>query len=210
MLPAPIRAAFFLLPALAAAAPEQPAAEPGIAYLCRLPNGRSVRTALPQGRCRPLDGRQAETAESRTEPPAEAASAADAEAPEATAPEIAAKKSRAAVSELPALWQEAVSAAADIQVAAPVPLRITLRRPAWPEARPLRPAPVLPAERPATPKEIISRDIRREERALARAERELADAGRRNQTARADTLRAQIADRRSGLDSLRRELRRHQ
>ncbi|MBH5328404.1 hypothetical protein H9Q10_01795 [Eikenella sp. S3360] len=201
ILPAVLLAAFGI-----SAATETPAAEPKapaeIAYLCQLPNGQSVRTALPQGRCRPV------RADSQT---AEASAPAAPPAATVAIPNGRPAKEQADNGELPAVWQEAVAAASDVQLAQPVPMRVTLRQqPMRPAAAVIRPAPVIAAAKPLTPKEIITRDIRREERALAQAERELASARRHNQPSRADSLQIQIADRRSGLHSLRQELRRHQ
>jgi len=167
---------FLLLAFGISAATETPAtrsetAPAEISYLCQLADGRSVRTALPQGRCRPvaksLADKEADLSKQATATPAVAAS----------------------------------------QPAHP------LRHQPEPERRSIpvvRPAPVIAAAKPLTPKEIITRDIRREERALAQAERELATARRNNQSDRAGNLQLQIADRRSGLQSLRQELRRHQ
>ena len=180
-----------------------------ISYLCQLADGRSVRTALPQGRCRPV-------AKSLTEEEADLpkqAAAASAPVAAASVPvSQAADKADTGNSELPAVWQEAVAAASDVEISKPVPMRVTLRHQPEPERRVpvVRPAPVIAAAKPLTPKEIITRDIRREERALAQAERELATARRNNQSDRAGNLQLQIADRRSGLQSLRQELRRHQ
>ena len=180
-----------------------------ISYLCQLADGRSVRTALPQGRCRPV---AKSLAEEESDLPKQAA-AASASVAAASAPvSQAANKADAGSSELPAVWQEAVAAASDVEISKPVPMRVTLRHQPEPERRVpvVRPAPVIATAKPLTPKEIITRDIRREERALAQAERELATARRNNQSDRAGNLQLQIADRRSGLQSLRQELRRHQ
>ncbi|MFC2611914.1 MAG: hypothetical protein ACFNX9_00695 [Eikenella corrodens] len=205
---------FLLLAFGISAATETPAARSEtapaeISYLCQLADGRSVRTALPQGRCRPV-------AKSLTEEEADLPKqAAAASAPVAAASahvSQAADKADAGSSELPDVWQEAVAAASDVEISKPVPMRVTLRHQPEPERRVpiVRPAPVIAAAKPLTPKEIITRDIRREERALAQAERELATARRNNQSDRAGNLQLQIADRRSGLQSLRQELRRHQ
>ena len=181
-----------------------------ISYLCQLADGRSVRTALPQGRCRPV---AKSLAEEEADLPKQAAAAS---APVAAASEPvkqSANKADTGSSELPDVWQEAVAAASDVEISKPVPMRVTLRHQPEPERRStpiVRPAPVIAAAKPLTPKEIITRDIRREERALAQAERELAAARRNNQSDRAGNLQLQIADRRSGLQSLRQELRRHQ
>ena len=180
-----------------------------ISYLCQLADGRSVRTALPQGRCRPV---AKSLAEEEADLPKQAA-AASAPVAAASAPvSQAADKADTGNSELPAVWQEAVAAASDVEISKPVPMRVTLRHQPEPERRVpvVRPAPVIATAKPLTPKEIITRDIRREERALAQAERELATARRNNQSDRAGNLQLQIADRRSGLQSLRQELRRHQ
>ena len=205
---------FLLLAFGISAATETPAARSEtapaeISYLCQLADGRSVRTALPQGRCRPV-------AKSLTEEEADLpkqAAAASAPVAAASAPASqAADKADTGNSELPAVWQEAVAAASDVEISKPVPMRVTLRHQPEPERRiPIvRPAPVIAVAKPLTPKEIITRDIRREERALAQAEHELATARRNNQSDRAGNLQLQIADRRSGLQSLRQELRRHQ
>ena len=205
---------FLLLAFGISAATETPAARSEtapaeISYLCQLADGRSVRTALPQGRCRPV-------AKSLTEEEADLpkqAAAASAPVAAASVPvSQAADKADTGNSELPAVWQEAVAAASDVEISKPVPMRVTLRHQPEPERRVpvVRPAPVIAAAKPLTPKEIITRDIRREERALAQAERELATARRNNQSDRAGNLQLQIADRRSGLQSLRQELRRHQ
>ena len=179
-----------------------------ISYLCQLADGRSVRTALPQGRCRPVAKSLAE--EEADLPKQAAAASAPVAAASASAP--ASQAADTGSSELPAVWQEAVAAASDVEISKPVPMRVTLRHQPEPERRVhiVRPAPVIAAAKPLTPKEIITRDIRREERALAQAERELATARRNNQSDRAGNLQLQIADRRSGLQSLRQELRRHQ
>ena len=206
---------FLLLACGISAATETPAARSEsapaeISYLCQLTDGRSVRTALPQGRCRPV---AKSLAEEEADLPKQAA-AASAPVAAASAPvSQAADKADAGSSELPAVWQEAVAAASDVEISKPVPMRVTLRHQPEPERRStpiVRPAPVIAAAKPLTPKEIITRDIRREERALAQAERELATARRNNQSDRAGNLQLQIADRRSGLQSLRQELRRHQ
>ena len=205
---------FLLLAFGISAATETPAARSEsapaeISYLCQLADGRSVRTALPQGRCRPV---AKSLAEEEADLPKQAA-AASAPVAAASAPvSQAADKADAGSSELPAVWQEAVAAASDVEISKPVPMRVTLRHQPEPERRVpvVRPAPVIAAAKPLTPKEIITRDIRREERALAQAERELATARRNNQSDRAGNLQLQIADRRSGLQSLRQELRRHQ
>ena len=206
---------FLLLAFGISAATETPAARSEsapaeISYLCQLADGRSVRTALPQGRCRPV---AKSLAEEESDLPKQAA-AASAPVAAASAPvSQAANKADAGSSELPAVWQEAVAAASDVEISKPVPMRVTLRHQPEPERRSIpvvRPAPVIAAAKPLTPKEIITRDIRREERALAQAERELATARRNNQSDRAGNLQLQIADRRSGLQSLRQELRRHQ
>ena len=205
---------FLLLAFGISAATETPAtrsetAPAEISYLCQLADGRSVRTALPQGRCRPV---AKSLAEEEADLPKQAA-AASAPVAAASAPASqAADKADAGNSELPAVWQEAVAAASDVEISKPVPMRVTLRHQPEPERRVpiVRPAPVIAAAKPLTPKEIITRDIRREERALAQAERELATARRNNQSDRAGNLQLQIADRRSGLQSLRQELRRHQ
>ena len=205
---------FLLLAFGISAATETPAARSEsapaeISYLCQLADGRSVRTALPQGRCRPV---AKSLAEEESDLPKQAA-AASAPVAAASAPvSQAANKADAGSSELPAVWQEAVAAASDVEISKPVPMRVTLRHQPEPERRVpvVRPAPVIATAKPLTPKEIITRDIRREERALAQAERELATARRNNQSARASNLQLQIADRRSGLQSLRQELRRHQ
>ena len=178
-----------------------------ISYLCQLADGRSVRTALPQGRCRPvtksLADKETDLSKQATATPAVAASE-PAQQP--------VDKADTDSSELPDVWQEAVAAASDVEISKPVPMRVTLRHQPEPERRVpvVRPAPVIATAKPLTPKEIITRDIRREERALAQAERELATARRNNQSDRAGNLQLQIADRRSGLQSLRQELRRHQ
>ena len=205
---------FLLLAFGISAATETPAARSEsapaeISYLCQLADGRSVRTALPQGRCRPV---AKSLAEEESDLPKQAA-AASASVAAASAPvSQAADKADAGSSELPAVWQEAVAAASDVEISKPVPMRVTLRHQPEPERRVpvVRPAPVIATAKPLTPKEIITRDIRREERALAQAERELATARRNNQSDRAGNLQLQIADRRSGLQSLRQELRRHQ
>lgn len=205
---------FLLLAFGISAATETPAARSEsapaeISYLCQLADGRSVRTALPQGRCRPV---AKSLAEEESDLPKQAA-AASASVAAASAPvSQAANKADAGSSELPAVWQEAVAAASDVEISKPVPMRVTLRHQPEPERRVpvVRPAPVIATAKPLTPKEIITRDIRREERALAQAERELATARRNNQSDRAGNLQLQIADRRSGLQSLRQELRRHQ
>ncbi|WP_064087236.1 hypothetical protein [Eikenella corrodens] len=205
---------FLLLAFGISAATETPAARSEsapaeISYLCQLADGRSVRTALPQGRCRPV---AKSLAEEESDLPKQAA-AASAPVAAASAPvSQAANKADAGSSELPAVWQEAVAAASDVEISKPVPMRVTLRHQPEPERRVpvVRPAPVIATAKPLTPKEIITRDIRREERALAQAERELATARRNNQSDRAGNLQLQIADRRSGLQSLRQELRRHQ
>lgn len=176
-----------------------------ISYLCQLADGRSVRTSLPQGRCRPVTKSLVE--EEADLPKQAAAVFAPVVAASASASQPA-NKADGGSSELPAIWQEAVAAASDVEISKPVPMRVTLRH--QPERRaPVYPAPVI-AAKPLTPKEIIARDIRREERALAQVERELATARRNNQSDRAGNLQLQIADRRSGLQSLRQELRRHQ
>ncbi len=198
ILPAVLLAAFGI--SVATETPSGRAEAPAeIAYLCQLPDGRSVRTALPQGRCRPLGRAEAQTAEAASAPAATVA-----------IPNGQPAAAQADNSELPAVWQEAVAAASDVQLANPVPMRVTLRQQPERRVAAIRPAPVIAAAKPLTPKEIITRDIRREERALAQAERELANALRHNQSARAGSLQIQIADRRSGLHSLRQELRRHQ
>ncbi|WP_225747580.1 hypothetical protein [Eikenella sp. Marseille-P7795] len=204
------KTARFLLPALLlaafgiSAATETPSAEPkaptDIAYLCQLPNGQSVRTALPQGRCRPVRASSQH---------AEAAASTPAAADTVAIPNGRPTKEQADNGELPAVWQEAVAAASDVQLAQPVPMRVTLRQQPV-RAAAIRSAPVMVAAKPLTPKQIITRDIQREERALAQAERELANARRHHQADRAGNLQIQIADRRSGLHSLRQELRRHQ
>ena len=205
---------FLLLAFGISAATETPAARSEtapaeISYLCQLADGRSVRTALPQGRCRPVA--KSLTEEEADLPKQAAAASAPVAAVSAPASQ-AADKADAGSSELPAVWQEAVAAASDVEISKPVPMRVTLRHQPEPERRVpvVRPAPVIAAAKPLTPKEIITRDIRREERALAQAERELATARRNNQSDRAGNLQLQIADRRSGLQSLRQELRRHQ
>ena len=207
---------FLLLAFGISAATETPAARSEtapaeISYLCQLADGRSVRTALPQGRCRPVAKSLAEE-EADLPKQAAAASAPVAAAPASTPVSQTADKADTGNSELPAVWQEAVAAASDVEISKPVPMRVTLRHQPEPERRVpvVRPAPVIAAAKPLTPKEIITRDIRREERALAQAERELATARRNNQSDRAGNLQLQIADRRSGLQSLRQELRRHQ
>ena len=202
---------FLLLAFGISAATETPAARSEtapaeISYLCQLADGRSVRTALPQGRCRPvaksLADKEADLSKQAAATPAVAAS-------DPTQQPV--DKADAGSSELPDVWQEAVAAASDVEISKPVPMRVTLRHQPEPERRSTpHPAPVITAAKPLTPKEIITRDIRREERALAQAERELATARRNNQSDRAGNLQLQIADRRSGLQSLRQELRRHQ
>ena len=203
---------FLLLAFGISAATETPAARSEtapaeISYLCQLADGRSVRTALPQGRCRPVAKSLADKeADLSKQAAATLAVAASEPAQQPT------DKADADSSKLPAVWQEAVAAASDVEISKPVPMRVTLRHQPEPERRiPIvRPAPVIAVAKPLTPKEIITRDIRREERALAQAERELATARRNNQSDRAGNLQLQIADRRSGLQSLRQELRRHQ
>lgn len=202
---------FLLLAFSISAATKTPAAQSEsapaeISYLCQLADGRSVRTSLPQGRCRPVTKSLVE--EEADLPKQAAAVSAPVVAASASASQPA-DKADGGSSELPAMWQEAVAAASDVEISKPVPMRVTLRH--QPERRaPVYPAPVIAAAKPLTPKEIIARDIRREERALARVERELATARRNNQSDRAGNLQLQIADRRSGLQSLRQELRRHQ
>lgn len=202
---------FLLLAFSISAATKTPAARSEsapaeISYLCQLADGRSVRTSLPQGRCRPVTKSLVE--EEADLPKQAAAVSAPVVAASASASQPA-DKADGGSSELPAMWQEAVAAASDVEISKPVPMRVTLRH--QPERRaPVYPAPVIAATKPLTPKEIIARDIRREERALARVERELATARRNNQSDRAGNLQLQIADRRSGLQSLRQELRRHQ
>ena len=205
---------FLLLAFGISAATETPAARSEtapaeISYLCQLADGRSVRTALPQGRCRPV---AKSLTEEEADLPKQAAAASDPVAAASVPASQAADKADASNSELPAVWQEAVAAASDVEISKPVPMRVTLRHQPEPERRVpvVRPAPLIAAAKPLTPKEIITRDIRREERALAQAERELATARRNNQSDRAGNLQLQIADRRSGLQSLRQELRRHQ
>lgn len=205
---------FLLLAFGISAATETPAARSEtapaeISYLCQLADGRSVRTALPQGRCRPVAKSLAEE-EADLPKQADAASSPVAAASEPV--KQTADKTDNGSSELPDVWQEAVAAASDVEISKPVPMRVTLRHQPEPERRVpvVRPVPVIAAAKPLTPKEIITRDIRREERALAQAERELATARRNNQSDRAGNLQLQIADRRSGLQSLRQELRRHQ
>lgn len=206
---------FLLLAFSISAATKTPAARSEsapaeISYLCQLADGRSVRTSLPQGRCRPVTKSLVE--EEADLPKQAAAVSAPVVAASASASQPA-DKADGGSSELPAIWQEAVAAASDVEISKPVPMRVTLRHQPEPERRSIpvvRPAPVIAAAKPLTPKEIITRDIRREERALAQAERELATARRNNQSARAGNLQLQIADRRSGLQSLRQELRRHQ
>ena len=205
---------FLLLAFGISAATETPAARSEtapaeISYLCQLADGRSVRTALPQGRCRPV---AKSLAEEEADLPKQAAVASSPVAAASEPVKQTADKADNGSSELPDVWQEAVAAASDVEISKPVPMRVTLRHQPEPERRipVVRPAPVIAAAKPLTPKEIITRDIRREERALAQAERELATARRNNQSDRAGNLQLQIADRRSGLQSLRQELRRHQ
>ncbi|WP_153705639.1 MULTISPECIES: hypothetical protein [Eikenella] len=199
---------FLLLAFSISAATETPTARSEtapaeISYLCQLADGRSVRTSLPQGCCRPV---AKSLAEEEVDLPKQAAAAPVAAASE---PVKQTANNADTGSELPDVWQEAVAAASDVEISKPVSMRVTLRH--QPERRaPVHPAPVIAAAKPLTPKEIIARDIRREERALARVERELATARRNNQSDRAGNLQLQIADRRSGLQSLRQELRRHQ
>lgn len=205
---------FLLLAFGISAATETPAARSEtapaeISYLCQLADGRSVRTALPQGRCRPV---AKSLAEEEADLPKQTAVASSPVAAASEPVKQTADKADNGSSELPDVWQEAVAAASDVEISKPVPMRVTLRHQPEPERRVpvVRPAPVIAAAKPLTPKEIITRDIRREERALAQAERELATARRNNQSDRAGNLQLQIADRRSGLQSLRQELRRHQ
>lgn len=205
---------FLLLAVGISAATETPAARSEtapaeISYLCQLADGRSVRTALPQGRCRPV---AKSLAEEEADLPKQTAVASSPVAAASEPVKQTADKADNGSSELPDVWQEAVAAASDVEISKPVPMRVTLRHQPEPERRVpvVRPAPVIAAAKPLTPKEIITRDIRREERALAQAERELATARRNNQSDRAGNLQLQIADRRSGLQSLRQELRRHQ
>ena len=206
---------FLLLAFGISAATETPAARSEtapaeISYLCQLADGRSVRTALPQGRCRPV---AKSLAEEEADLPKQTAVASSPVAAASEPVKQTADKADNGSSELPDVWQEAVAAASDVEISKPVPMRVTLRHQPEPERRStliVRPAPVIAAAKPLTPKEIITRDIRREERALAQAERELATARRNNQSDRAGNLQLQIADRRSGLQSLRQELRRHQ
>lgn len=205
---------FLLLAFGISAATEPPAARSEtapaeISYLCQLADGRSVRTALPQGRCRPV---AKSLAEEEADLPKQTAVASSPVAAASEPVKQTADKADNGSSELPDVWQEAVAAASDVEISKPVPMRVTLRHQPEPERRVpvVRPAPVIAAAKPLTPKEIITRDIRREERALAQAERELATARRNNQSDRAGNLQLQIADRRSGLQSLRQELRRHQ
>lgn len=204
---------FLLLAFGISAATETPAtrsetAQAEISYLCQLADGRSVRTALPQGRCRPV---AKSLAEEEADLPKQAAVASSPVAAASEPVKQTADKADNGSSELPDVWQEAVAAASDVEISKPVPMRVTLRHQPEPERRSTpHPAPVITAAKPLTPKEIITRDIRREERALAQAERELATARRNNQSDRAGNLQLQIADRRSGLQSLRQELRRHQ
>ena len=204
---------FLLLAFGISAATETPAtrsetAPAEISYLCQLADGRSVRTALPQGRCRPV---AKSLAEEEADLPKQAAVASSPVAAASEPVKQTADKADNGSSELPDVWQEAVAAASDVEISKPVPMRVTLRHQPEPERRSTpHPAPVITAAKPLTPKEIITRDIRREERALAQAERELATARRNNQSDRAGNLQLQIADRRSGLQSLRQELRRHQ
>ena len=205
---------FLLLAFGISAATEPPAARSEtapaeISYLCQLADGRSVRTALPQGRCRPV---AKSLAEEEADLPKQTAVASSPVAAASEPVKQTADKADNGSSELPDVWQEAVAAASDVEISKPVPMRVTLRHQPEPERRVpvVRPAPVIAAAKPLTPKEIITRDIRREERALAQAERELATARRNNQPDRAGNLQLQIADRRSGLQSLRQELRRHQ
>lgn len=197
----PLLLAFGICAATGKPRSESAAAPTEIAYLCQLPDGRSVRTALPQGRCRPIGSAEAQTAEA----------AASASADTVAIPNGQPAAAQADNSELPDIWQEALAAASDVQVTRPVPVQVTLRRqPETDRRAAFRPAQIIQAARPSTPKEIITRDIRREERALAQAERDLANARRSNQATRASALQLQISDRRSGLNSLRQELRRHQ
>ena len=205
---------FLLLAFGISAATETPAARSEsapaeISYLYQLADGRSVRTALPQGRCRPV---AKSLAEEEADLPKQTAVASSPVAAASEPVKQTADKADNGSSELPDVWQEAVAAASDVEISKPVPMRVTLRHQPEPERRVpvVRPAPVIAAAKPLTPKEIITRDIRREERALAQAERELATARRNNQSDRAGNLQLQIADRRSGLQSLRQELRRHQ
>ncbi|OAM33407.1 hypothetical protein A7Q01_04180 [Eikenella sp. NML96-A-049] len=202
---------FLLLAFGISAATETPAARSEtapaeISYLCQLADGRSVRTSLPQGRCRPVTK---SLVEEEADLPKQAAAVSPPVVAASASASQPADKANGGSSELPAIWQEAVAAASDVEISKSVPMRVTLRH--QPERRaPVHPAPVIAAAKPLTPKEIIARDIRREERALAQVERELATARRNNQSDRAGNLQLQIADRRSGLQSLRQELRRHQ
>lgn len=158
------------------------------AYICQTPDGKAVFVSQPQGRCQPshMDGAQIDTS------------------PVATADQ-----------ELAKIWQAAEAEAGDVQVlpsmqvilrqqqqqtAAKPALSTSIRRP---------PPRYVPPPKPPSRRELVERDIRREERALAREESELAAARLSRNAERIRRLSQTVNERRSGLRALREELRRY-
>lgn len=229
----------------AAPASDAAAASAQIAYVCHTADGRTVQTAVPEGRCRPLaeaDRQQLASAAVPSEKPADNTQAphqaagrpkayicrtpdnkavftseplGNCEPSHMSGAQIDTPPAATADTDLAKVWAEAEAAAADdVQVLPPMqvilrnrqenppPVRATLRQPAR------RPAPVYVPPRPPTRKELVERDIRREERALAREESQLAAARLSGNPARVRSLLQTVNDRRNGLNALRQEMRR--
>ncbi|MDO4693437.1 MAG: hypothetical protein Q4A62_02260 [Eikenella sp.] len=222
-----------------------PAAPPDVMYVCQTEDGRTVRTAVPQGRCR-LFGREEtvrlgaeETKASEPAAPAQPAGQTDTprayicQTPDGKAVFVSQPQGRcqasqmngaqidttpvaAADQELAKIWQaaEAKAEAGDVQVlpsmqvilrqqqaaAAQTAVSASIRRP---------PPRYVPPPKPPSRRELVERDIRREERALAREESELAAARLSRHAERIRRLSQTVNERRSGLRALREELRRY-
>lgn len=226
-------------------APPPPAPEP--VYVCQTPDGRTVRTAVPQGRCRPFSREEnvrlaaPEAAASEPTPSAPAKPAGQTDTPHAyicqtpdgkavfvSQPQGRCQPSQmngaqidttpvaAADQELAKIWQaaEAEAEAGDVQVLPS--MQVILRQQQEAAAKPAvstsirRPPPrYVPPPKPPTRRELVERDIRREERALAREESELAAARLSRNAERIRRLNQTVNERRSGLRALREELRRY-
>ncbi|EGY51528.1 hypothetical protein [Neisseria shayeganii] len=222
--------------------PPPPAPEP--VYICQTDDGRTVRTAVPQGRCRPFSREETvrlgvEETEA-SEPAAAAKPAGQTDTPRAyicqtpdgkavfvsqpqgrcqpshmDGAQIDTSPVAAADQELAKIWQaaEAEAEAGDVQVlpsmqvilrqqqaAAQTTVSTSIRRP---------PPRYVPPPKPPSRRELVERDIRREERALAREESELAAARLSRNAERIRRLSQTVNERRSGLRALREELRRY-
>ena len=236
-------------PAASEAAASAPAASAPIAYVCHTADGRTIQTAVPEGRCRPISAADRQQLEAAAATPATSEPAAPKAASE---PATASKRAQAYIcqtpdgkavftsepmgrcqpsqmggasistppvavadGELARMWAEAEAAAAsDVQILPP--MRVILRQheesqaPRTTLSSNIRhtPAPVYTPPRQLTRKELVERDIRREEIALAREESQLAAARLGGNAARIRNLTQIVNDRRNGLNALRQEMRR--